>query len=295
MISLSDYQQITKLSRTQKEKFGQVYLVKSNSNNEKFVLKTLSKSASSLALSLLKNESQFTFIHPQVQHSLKYWETEDTCYLLKSYHEGMPIDSYFSTLKKLDRQLFLIHLTHQLNTLLQTIHHNGIIHSDLKPSNLLVDASGQVKLIDFGLAIRKDSVVEARPTLFSLGYAAPEIVLNQWSLVDEAADYFSIGVVYYRLLSGELPWKHPNPSILTNLQITYPLPEHSNITKKLHQLLANLTYKHTFQTSPSKMTVSNLQVALIEGKTAREKSLLPLLAYFEQINQKKSIWSWFKS
>jgi hypothetical protein len=63
----------------------------------------------------------------------------------------------------------------------------------------------------------------------------------------------------------------------------------------LHKLLADLTFKYQFKTSPAKMTLTDLQAALKIGIAQREKSLIPLINYLKQQNQKTSFWPWFKT
>src|SRR4029434_1066198 len=93
---------------------------------------------------------------------------------------------------------------------LQYAHEQGILHRDIKPENILLDAKGRVKIADFGIA---KLVGEDRPNLTltntgaALGtphYMAPE-QLESPADVDHRADIYSLGVVFYELLTGELP------------------------------------------------------------------------------------------
>jgi len=103
---------------------------------------------------------------------------------------------------------------------LQYAHDVGIIHRDIKPENVLVDRRGRVKIADFGLARILDAGVgvvgerltEEGQVMGTPHYMAPEQVENpQW--VDHRADIYSLGVVFYELLTGELPLgKFPPPS-----------------------------------------------------------------------------------
>jgi predicted Ser/Thr protein kinase len=92
---------------------------------------------------------------------------------------------------------------------LQYAHDHGVVHRDIKPENVLVTRKGQVKLLDFGLAKLvgervRDNATQAHSVMGTPHYMAPE----QWEkplTVDHRADIYALGVVFYELLTGELP------------------------------------------------------------------------------------------
>lgn len=101
-----------------------------------------------------------------------------------------------------------IRITSEILEALQAIHAVGIVHRDVKPSNVLLDASGSVKLADFGLAFRPGSD-ESRLTrtdglVGTLEYLSPEQALGED--LDPRTDLYSLGVVLYEMLSGKLPF-----------------------------------------------------------------------------------------
>lgn len=92
-------------------------------------------------------------------------------------------------------------------------HQNGVIHRDLKPANLLIDASGQPKVIDFGIARSTGSDLtlttlrtRAGELLGTLGYMSPEQCDADPGAIDTRTDVYSLGVVLYELLCGEPPY-----------------------------------------------------------------------------------------
>jgi serine/threonine-protein kinase len=92
-------------------------------------------------------------------------------------------------------------------------HAKGIVHRDLKPGNIHVLPSNQVKLMDFGLArLASSDMTKSGLILGTPNYMSPEQIMGQ--KVDPRSDVFSLGVVFYQLLVGELPFQGDNLSSL---------------------------------------------------------------------------------
>ena len=148
--------------------------------------------------------------HPSVVHVLDAGHTEGSRpYLVMEYVEGTPIDAYAAKIDLRERlQLFL-----RVCQGVSHAHHHLIIHRDLKPSNILVDASGQPKLLDFGIAKLLDETGDATQTLERLltpNYASPEQLIGAPQTT--ATDIYSLGAVLYKLLTGAVPSNSIPPS-----------------------------------------------------------------------------------
>ena len=153
-------------------------------------------------------------------------------FLAMEYVEGEPLLD-FAEKQNLDVEdrlkLFL-----KVCSAVSYAHHNLIIHRDIKPSNILVDASGEPKLLDFGLAkIFSENPLDTSQTetafrAFTPAYASPEQMHGK--NITTASDVFSLGVVFYELLTGERPFHFENKSyeeILRSINTLDPPPPSS--------------------------------------------------------------------
>ena len=91
---------------------------------------------------------------------------------------------------------------------LNAIHNSGVIHRDIKPENIMIQWKNSrlsnLKLIDFGFAIYKENITSITPRAGTINYMAPEILAHQDFSYE--SDIFSLGVIMYFILSGQLPF-----------------------------------------------------------------------------------------
>lgn len=174
-------------------------------------------------------------------------ERDGVPYIAMEYLEGYPLDAY---LKKKGNPSFsqVLRLAADTAAGLAAAHRQGLVHRDIKPGNLWLEApAGRIKVLDFGLARPVDTDVELTKSGAIVGtpsYMSPEQARGE--KVDHRTDLFSLGAVIYRLVTGRLPFEGPNtmavlmalatkePSSVRELNPSVPEP----LAELIHQLLA---------------------------------------------------------
>jgi serine/threonine-protein kinase len=126
---------------------------------------------------------------------------------------------------------------------LDYVHAHGVVHRDLKPENVMVDANDNIKLIDFGIAgdsaARRLTYANFTATIGTPNYISPEQV--QGKRGDGRSDIYSVGVMFYEMLSGKLPFTGPSPMAAMNDRLlNYPMPPRvadPSITPELQEII----------------------------------------------------------
>ena len=146
--------------------------------------------------------------HPNIVAVYDYGEAGGYPFLVMEYVEGLTLRQLLQHGKLAPEEALAI--VPKICEALQFAHQKGIVHRDIKPENILLDKAGQVKITDFGIAkvIRPGapdrSLTGAKDVVGTPHYMAPEQI-EEPAKVDHRADIYSLGVVFYEMLTGELP------------------------------------------------------------------------------------------
>jgi tRNA A-37 threonylcarbamoyl transferase component Bud32 len=146
--------------------------------------------------------------HPHIVTVHEFGQAGGLFFLVMEFVDGVNLRQAFQAGRLTPEQALTI--VPQICDALQFAHEEGIVHRDIKPENILLDKRGRVRIADFGLA-KLLGKMESEPTLTgqyqvmgTLRYMAPEQMEGSHD-VDHRADIFSLGVVFYEMLTGELP------------------------------------------------------------------------------------------
>jgi predicted Ser/Thr protein kinase len=146
--------------------------------------------------------------HPHVVTIHDFGEQGGYFYLLMEFVDGMNLRQMLQMGQLSSREA--LNIVPQICDALQYAHEAGIVHRDIKPENILIDQRGRVHIADFGLAKivgrgpQDISLTQSHHRLGTPHYMAPEQVEHP-AAVDHRADIFSLGVVFYEMLTGQLP------------------------------------------------------------------------------------------
>jgi len=146
--------------------------------------------------------------HPNIVAVYDSGQRAGLFYFVMEYVDGLNLRQLLASAKMTPREALAI--VPQICEALQTAHDQGIVHRDIKPENILMDKKGRVKIADFGIAKivggeEKDlTLTGAGEMMGTPAYMAPEQIEHPGE-VDHRADIYSLGVVFYQMLTGELP------------------------------------------------------------------------------------------
>jgi len=143
--------------------------------------------------------------HPNIVSVYDVSHSDDMEYIVMELIEGVTLKQYMRERGALSWKEAL-HFAGQVAAALSHAHERGIVHRDIKPQNLMVVRDGSIKVADFGIAHLQNEAVATGTvdTLGSVHYISPEQAKGLGA--DERSDIYSLGIVLYEMLSGELPF-----------------------------------------------------------------------------------------
>ncbi|RMH44312.1 MAG: hypothetical protein D6689_02730 [Deltaproteobacteria bacterium] len=203
---------------------GEVYAARTVDGGRPVALK-LVRTRSPGAIAALKREFRALadVVHPNVVALLELVATGGHWFVAMERIDGVPITEWARPGGRLDATRARAALA-QVADGVAALHAAGILHRDVKPSNVLVDGGGRAVLLDFGLAAPVDDAGDAAPALVgTAAYASPEQAAGRTPL-SPATDWYGVGAVLYEMLTGAPPFSGPLLAVLRAKQERDPPP-----------------------------------------------------------------------
>jgi TolB-like protein/Tfp pilus assembly protein PilF len=205
---LGDYELLEEIGRGGQ---GVVFRARQKSLNRTVALKVISLGqwASKAHLKRFRREAEAaaSLDHPCIVPIYEVDERDGSCYFSMKFVEGGQLDEVTRRERMPIRRA--VELIAKVARTVHYAHEHGILHRDIKPGNILLDAKGEPHLTDFGLARLVESESSVTHTLDILGtpsYMAPEQAVGNNTAVGNATDVYGIGAVLYQLLTGHPPF-----------------------------------------------------------------------------------------
>jgi serine/threonine-protein kinase len=181
--------------------------------------------------------------HPGIVRAFEN-EQRSRLYMAIEWVQGRLLRTILNEEKKLpiDRASTL---AYRICDALDYMHKHGIVHRDLKPENIMVDKDDQIKLIDFGIAMKEDArrltFVNVSSLLGTPDYISPEQVKGARG--DQRSDIYSIGIIFYEMLTGQVPFVGPNPLAVMNERVLNEVKPPRDLNPEISPELEEILYR----------------------------------------------------
>lgn len=182
--------------------------------------------------------------HPNVVDIYDVGEFNGMHYIVMEYIRGRTLKQLVALRGALSVEE-AIHIMSQLTSAVAHAHANKIIHRDIKPQNVLVKDDGTIKITDFGIAVANDAVQLTlnNAVMGSAHYLAPETA--QGKDPDPRIDIYSLGIVFYELLTGSVPFSGKTPTEIAIKHLRENMPYVRDFNPSIPQFVENIILKAT--------------------------------------------------
>ncbi|GEC88283.1 Stk1 family PASTA domain-containing Ser/Thr kinase [Brevibacillus brevis] len=218
--------------------------------------------------------------HPNVVGVYDVGQEGDTHYMVMEYIEGYTLKEVIIQRGALPVEE-AVRIAEQICDALDHAHQNQIIHRDIKPHNIMIGKNGRVKVTDFGIAraVTSATITHTNAMLGSVHYFSPEQARG--GITGEKSDIYSLGIVLYEMVTGELPFSGDSPISVALKHLQEPLPEPRQVNPAIPQSVENVILKALVKdpflryASASEM-LEDLETCLFPERLNEEKLTFPV-------------------
>ncbi|KAA0966554.1 Stk1 family PASTA domain-containing Ser/Thr kinase [Sporosarcina sp. ANT_H38] len=190
--------------------------------------------------------SATSLTHPHIVDIFDVGEEDELHYLVMEYIEGQTLKKFIQDNGALTPEQALP-IMQQIVSAIANAHHNGIVHRDVKPQNILMDSDGNVKITDFGIAMALSATAHTKTNsvIGTVHYLSPEQARG--GMATKKSDIYSLGIVLYELLSGVLPFTADTAVAIALKHLQEETPSVRTIFPSIPQSVENVILKATMK------------------------------------------------
>ncbi|MEC2128285.1 Stk1 family PASTA domain-containing Ser/Thr kinase [Brevibacillus centrosporus] len=218
--------------------------------------------------------------HPNVVGVYDVGQDGDTHYMVMEYIEGYTLKEVIIQRGALPVEE-AVRIAEQICDALDHAHQNQIIHRDIKPHNIMIGKNGRVKVTDFGIAraVTSTTITHTNAMLGSVHYFSPEQARG--GITGEKSDIYSLGIVLYEMVTGELPFSGDSPISVALKHLQEPLPEPRQVNPAIPQSVENVILKALVKDpflrySSAREMLEDLETCLFPERLNEEKLTFPI-------------------
>ena len=223
--------------------FASVHLVVNERYNQPFVVKVTKLKNGMTEEDHAEISNLINLTHPNIISMFEYFSDDVYLYIILEYCSGGSLQDVIKRDGYIKPPL-LYHYYYQICAALKHCHMRSIAHRDLKPANVLIDNYGRLKIADFGLSCRNEGEI-IHSFVGSRSYMAPEVI-TRVGYDPFLADIWSLGVTFYQMAAGCLPWNaESHKELLLSISIGMVSFNKTTIPPEVVPILKNMICVNT--------------------------------------------------